>query len=306
MKLIVCGGAGFIGSEFVNLSLSDESIERVFVVDALTYAGSLRNLDDASKNPKFEFLQEDIINASEYLGKFPKDSVLVNFAAESHVDKSISEPSTSIRTNVLGVASLLDSAMHYGLKKFIQVSTDEVYGSLASGEAREDFPLRPSSPYSASKASADLLTLAYWHTYKYPVNITRGANTFGKNQFPEKLIPLALTRLRQNLKVPIYGTGLQTREWLHVTDHARGILATAKSGTHGEVYNLGSAVRLTNLEVIQILSKQLGIESNEVEFVEDRKGHDSRYALDSSKAAEQLGWRPESIFGQDFPDFEAW
>jgi dTDP-glucose 4,6-dehydratase len=306
MKLIVCGGAGFIGSEFVNLSLKDEFIEKVFVVDSLTYAGSLRNLDEASKNEKFEFLQEDIINASEYLGKFPKDSVLVNFAAESHVDKSISEPSKSIRTNVLGVASLLDSAMHFGLKRFIQVSTDEVYGSLESGEAREDYPLRPSSPYSASKASADLLTLAYWHTYKYPVNITRGANTFGRNQYPEKLIPLALKMLRQGKKVPIYGTGLQTREWLHVTNHAEGIMATVKDGIPGEVYNLGSGIRLTNLQVIQILCKKLGIGSNEIEFVEDRKGHDARYALNSMKAAQQLGWRAETILGQDFPDFEEW
>jgi len=306
MKLIVCGGAGFIGSEFVNLSLKDEFIEKVFVVDSLTYAGSLRNLDEASKNEKFEFLQEDIINASEYLGKFPKDSVLVNFAAESHVDKSISEPSKSIRTNVLGVASLLDSAMHFGLKRFIQVSTDEVYGSLESGEAREDYPLRPSSPYSASKASADLLTLAYWHTYKYPVNITRGANTFGRNQYPEKLIPLALKMLRQGKKVPVYGSGLQTREWLHVTNHAEGIMATVKDGIPGEVYNLGSGIRLTNLQVIQILCKKLGIESDEIEFVEDRKGHDARYALNSMKAAQQLGWRAETILGQDFPDFEAW
>lgn len=306
MKLIVCGGAGFIGSEFVNLSLKDEFIEKVFVVDSLTYAGSLRNLDEVSKNEKFEFLQEDIINASEYLGKFPKDSVLVNFAAESHVDKSISEPSKSIRTNVLGVASLLDSAMHFGLKRFIQVSTDEVYGSLESGEAREDYPLRPSSPYSASKASADLLTLAYWHTYKYPVNITRGANTFGRNQYPEKLIPLALKMLRQGKKVPIYGTGLQTREWLHVTNHAEGIMATVKDGIPGEVYNLGSGIRLTNLQVIQILCKKLGIGSNEIEFVEDRKGHDARYALNSMKAAQQLGWRAETILGQDFPDFEEW
>jgi dTDP-glucose 4,6-dehydratase len=257
-------------------------------------------------NEKFEFLQEDIINASEYLGKFPKDSVLVNFAAESHVDKSISEPSKSIRTNVLGVASLLDSAMHFGLKRFIQVSTDEVYGSLESGEAREDYPLRPSSPYSASKASADLLTLAYWHTYKYPVNITRGANTFGRNQYPEKLIPLALKMLRQGKKVPVYGSGLQTREWLHVTNHAEGIMATVKDGIPGEVYNLGSGIRLTNLQVIQILCKKLGIESDEIEFVEDRKGHDARYALNSMKAAQQLGWRAETILGQDFPDFEAW
>jgi dTDP-glucose 4,6-dehydratase len=306
MKLIVCGGAGFIGSEFVNLSLKDEAIEKIFVVDSLTYAGSLTNLEKATKNPKFEFLHEDIIHAAEYLGKFPKDSVLVNFAAESHVDNSISEPSTSIRTNVLGVAALLDAAMKFGMKKFIQVSTDEVYGPLESGEAREDFPLRPSSPYSASKASADLLTLAYWHTYKYPVNITRGANTFGRNQFPEKLIPLALSRLRQGAKVPIYGSGLQTREWIHVADHAGGILAAVKDGKPGEVYNLGSGVRLTNLEVIQVLCKQLGIENDQIEFVEDRKGHDSRYALNSFKAAEVLGWRAETIFGQDFPDFESW
>ena len=306
MNLIVFGGAGFIGSEFVNLSLRDDAIEKVYVVDALTYAGSLANLNDATKNSKFEFLKEDIINASEYLRKFPKDSAIVNFAAESHVDKSISEPSKSIRTNVLGVASLLDAAVHHGINKFVQVSTDEVYGPLENGEAREDFPLMPSSPYSASKASADLITLAYWQTYKYPVNITRGANTFGKNQYPEKLIPLALTRLRRGLKVPIYGTGLQTREWLHVTDHAQGVLATLKHGEPGEIYNLGSGVRLTNLQVIEILCKQLGINTNEVEFVEDRKGHDSRYALDSAKAADLLGWRAQTVFGTDFPDFDAW
>jgi dTDP-glucose 4,6-dehydratase len=306
VNLIVFGGAGFIGSEFVNLSLRDDAFEKVYVVDALTYAGSLANLNDAPKNPKFEFIKEDIINASGYLRKFPKDSAIVNFAAESHVDKSITEPSKSIRTNVLGVASLLDAAVHHGIKKFVQVSTDEVYGPLEDGEASEDFPLKPSSPYSASKASADLITLAYWHTYKYPVNITRGANTFGKNQYPEKLIPLALTRLRQGLKVPIYGTGLQMREWLHVTDHARGVLATLKHGAPGEIYNLGSGVRLTNLQIIERLCEQLGINTNEVEFVEDRKGHDSRYALNSSKAAELLGWRAQTIFGTDFPDFDAW
>ncbi len=306
MNLIVIGGAGFIGSEFVNLSLKDDSIEKVVVVDALTYAGSMVNLSDATKNPKFEFLKEDIINAPRYLGKFPKNSVVVNFAAESHVDKSIAEPLKSVQTNILGVASLLDAAVQCGMKKFVQVSTDEVYGPLDNGEALEESPLKPSSPYSASKASADLITLAYWHTYKYPVNITRGANTFGKNQHPEKLIPLALTRLRQGLKVPIYGTGLQTREWLHVTDHARGILATLKHGAPGEIYNLGSGIRFTNLQVIECLCEQLGISTDEVEFVEDRKGHDSRYALNSSKAAELLGWRAETIFGTHFPDFDAW
>lgn len=306
MKLIVLGGAGFIGSEFVNLSLKDEVVEKVYVIDSLTYAGKLSNLEAASKDPKFDFLNEDIIRANEYLGKFPKDAALVNFAAESHVDNSINEPSTTIRTNVLGVAALLDAAMKFGMTKFIQVSTDEVYGPLETGEAEEDFPLRPSSPYSASKASADLLTLAYWHTYKYPVNITRGANTFGKNQFPEKLIPLALKRLREGKKVPIYGTGLQTREWIHSTDHAGGILATVKNGVPGEVYNLGSGVRLTNLEVIQTLCGELGIESDVIEFVEDRKGHDSRYALNSTKAERALGWRAEKTFGQHFPDFESW
>ena len=306
MKLIVFGGAGFIGSEFVRQAIASDSFHKVFVVDALTYAGNQKNLGDISNSPKFDFIHANILNSEKYENILDKETFVVNFAAESHVDRSIEDPLTFASTNFMGVCKLLHSCKEKEVSRFIQVSTDEVYGPMPEGAANEKFTLNPSSPYAASKAAGDLVALSFWTTYKFPVMITRGVNTFGPNQYPEKLIPLALSKLRNREDVPIYGDGNQTREWIHVSDHASGIMAVLLKGQLGEIYNIGTDHRLTNLQVIKILKDQLKIADDLIKFVEDRKGHDIRYALDSTKIQVQLNWFPEKLLGKDFSDFGRW
>lgn len=306
MKLIVFGGAGFIGSEFARQAIHSDTFHKVSVVDALTYAGNQENLRDISSNPKFDFIHADILDSKKYEGLIDAETFVVNFAAESHVDRSIEDPLIFAKTNFMGVCNLLNTCKEKESARFIQVSTDEVYGPMPEGTASETFTLNPSSPYAASKAAGDLVTLSFWATYKFPVMITRGVNTFGPNQYPEKLIPLALSKLKNGEKVPIYGDGSQTREWIHVSDHAAGIMAVLLKGRMGEIYNIGTDHRLTNLQVIQILKNQLNIDEDLIKFVEDRKGHDIRYALNSQKIQSELNWFPKKILGKDFSDFSNW
>ncbi len=306
MKLIVFGGAGFIGSEFARQAIHSDTFDKVSVVDALTYAGNQKNLSDISSSSKFDFIHADILDSKQYEGLIDAETFVVNFAAESHVDRSIEDPLIFAKTNFMGVCNLLNTCKEKGSAKFIQVSTDEVYGPLPEGTASETFALNPSSPYAASKAAGDLVTLSFWTTYRFPVMITRGVNTFGPNQYPEKLIPLALSKLKKGEEVPIYGDGSQTREWIHVSDHAAGIMMVLFKGRLGDVYNIGTDHRLTNLQVIQILKNQLKIDENLIKFVEDRKGHDVRYALNSHKIQSELNWFPKKILGKDFSDFSNW
>lgn len=306
MELVVFGGAGFIGSEFARQAVHSDIFSRVTVVDALTYAGDLRNLEDISKNLKFNFVQANILEPNNYKNILGANSWVVNFAAESHVDRSIDEPLVFAKTNFMGVCSLLKTCLERQTSRFVQVSTDEVYGPVLEGLASENHILNPSSPYAASKASADLLVLAYWKTYKFPIMITRGVNTYGPNQYPEKLIPLALTKLRNGESVPIYGDGRQSREWIHVYDHASGIMKVLIHGENGEIYNIGTGHRHTNLEVIHLLKNQLKIEEDRIKYVEDRKGHDIRYALNSDKIRDNLKWFSTKELGKDFSDFESW
>ncbi len=303
---IVAGGAGFIGSEFVRQLLEDDMIKKVYVIDKLTYAGKKGNLKKYENFSKFEFIEGDILDSLELLSKLPENSTVVNFAAESHVDKSILDPYLFAETNSQGVVRLADAAMKYRMKKLVQVSTDEVYGSLTKGEFDEKAALNPSSPYSASKAAGDLLALSFWYTYKFPVLITRGVNTFGPGQYPEKLIPLAIARFKKGLKIPIYGSGLQQREWIHVYDHAKAIFEVSKFGQAGEIYNIGTGCILNNLEIIKILANQFSIKYDYVEFVEDRKGHDFRYALNSSKIRQEINWNHTVTLSESSVDFTSW
>ena len=303
---IVAGGAGFIGSEFVRQLLKDDTTKKVYVIDKLTYAGRRENLKKNENFSKFEFIEGDILDSSNLLSKLPENSTVVNFAAESHVDKSIVDPYLFAETNSQGVVCLADSAKKNGMKKLVQVSTDEVYGSLDSGEFDEKSALNPSSPYSASKAAGDLLALSFWRTYKFPVVITRGVNTFGPGQYPEKLIPLAITRFKKGLKIPIYGSGLQQREWIHVYDHAKAIFEVSKLGRSGEIYNIGTGSILNNLEIVRILANQFSITYDYIEFVEDRKGHDFRYALNSSKIRKEMNWSHTVTLNENSVDFTRW
>jgi len=306
MKVCVFGGAGFIGSHFVDLLITDPEVSKVLVLDSLTYAGNLGNLEQALKNQMVSFEKADIRNPEDYIKVISNFDYLVNFAAESHVDRSISNPDIFASTNTLGVVRALNASMEANVKSFVQVSTDEVYGSIPSGETDEKSNLNPSSPYSASKAAGDLLALSYWHTYKYPVKITRGSNTYGERQYPEKLIPLALRQVRNLKPVPIYGDGKQVREWTYVSDHAEGIRSAMLMGTPGEIYNVGSGERMTNIELIMKLLNKLGAPTDLIEYVEDRKGHDMRYALNSSKIKEKTGWLPKYSFTNALQSIDNW
>ena len=306
MKICVFGGAGFIGSHFVDLVMKDPEITEVLILDSLTYAGNMRNLDQALANPKATFVKADLRNPDDYKRSISNFDYLVNFAAESHVDRSISNPDIFASTNTLGVVRALNASMDAGVKCFVQVSTDEVYGSISIGETDEESHLNPSSPYSASKAAGDLLALSYWHTYKYPVIVTRGSNTYGERQFPEKLIPLALRQIRDGKPVPIYGNGKQMREWTFVLDHAEGIKNAMLKGSPGEIYNIGSGERLTNIELIKTLLKKMEASTDLLEYVQDRKGHDLRYALDSSKIKMKTGWSPKYSFANTLGSVDKW
>ena len=297
MQWLVTGGLGFIGSNFIRLALRERPDLRIVNLDAMTYAGNPENLADVSADRRYRFVKGDISDpraVHEALGDGA--DAIVNFAAETHVDRSILDPEAFLRTDILGTHVLLEAVREMKIPKFVQVSTDEVYGDVSVGESREDDPLRPRSPYSASKAGGDLQVLAYWTTYQTPVLITRGSNTYGPNQYPEKLIPLFVTNLIDDQAVPVYGDGLQIRDWLHVEDHARGIMHVLEHGELGNIYNIGGGNPRTNLEITEALLAALSrAEHTHVRHVTDRAGHDRRYAVDTAKAR-AIGWTPRVHF----------
>lgn len=300
MKLLVTGGAGFIGSNFVHFSLTQNKYELV-VLDALTYAGNLENLKDLSKRSDFKFIKGDIRDAKliEKILKEESIDAVIHFAAESHVDRSILDPLSFVRTNVEGTQVLLDESRKYGLNKFVHISTDEVYGSLGpEGRFLETTPLDPSSAYSASKASSDMLALASFRTHGFPVCVTRCTNNYGPYQFPEKLVPLFISNALEDKPLPLYGDGKNVRSWLYVDDHSRAILKVLEAGRAGEVYNIGGAPEseLENIAVTEVILTSLGKPKDLLRYVEDRKGHDRRYAVDFTKIKNELGWEPQVNF----------
>src|SRR5450432_3965535 len=294
MKLLVTGGAGFIGSAFVRMAAGELGFH-VVNLDNLTYAGNLENLAPLAGQERYRFVHGDICDAAlvaSILAEAQPDAI-VHFAAETHVDRSILSPEPVVRTNFLGTFTLLDAARRHGIGRFVHVSTDEVYGSLAAPvEATEEFPLNASSPYSASKAGGDLLARSYFTTFNLPVLITRASNNYGPYQFPEKLIPLMITNAFEDVPLPVYGDGMQMRDWLYVDDHCRGILAVLSRGREGEIYNLGGNESLPNLEVIHNLLGFMGKPSSLIRYVTDRLGHDRRYAISSEKVNRETGWEP--------------
>jgi dTDP-glucose 4,6-dehydratase len=295
--VLVTGGAGFIGSNFIRLLLAEPDVS-VVNFDCLTYAGNLANLADVAGHPRYTFVKGDITDREQVRVAMARGVTdLLNFAAESHVDRSIQDSGPFVRTNVIGTQILLDAAREFGVQKYVQVSTDEVYGSLGpTGLFREDTPLHPNSPYSASKAAADLLVGAYHHTFGLPAVITRCSNNYGPYQFPEKLIPLFVANLLNDEPVPVYGDGQQVRDWIHVTDHCRGIAAAWRDGVPGEVYNFGGRCEKANLDLTRLLLRLLGKPESLIRYVKDRPGHDRRYAIDCTKAERELGWTPRVPF----------
>jgi dTDP-glucose 4,6-dehydratase len=307
MRVLVTGGAGFIGSNFVELALTNDfpEISSVLVLDKLTYAGKLANLTSVVNNPNFEFIQGDICNVELVNDLSSKVDAIINFAAESHVDRSIEDSSEFIRTNVLGTQVLLESAKTHKIKRFIQVSTDEVYGSILTGSWDESAPLLPNSPYSASKAAADLLVRAYFVTHGLNVNITRCSNNFGPKQDPEKLIPSFILKLSRDQKVPVYGDGLNVRDWLHVDDHCLGIYLTLTKGVPGEIYNIGGGTELNNLELTKMLLILFDKNESYIEYVSDRLGHDRRYSVNCGKI-QKLGYTPSENFLRNLKSTVSW
>ena len=304
MKIVVTGGAGFIGGNFVHYMLEKHPEDRIICLDALTYAGNLETLADVMDNPKFKFVKGDITDRRKVDELFAaeKPDVVVNFAAESHVDRSIEHPEIFLQTNILGTSVLLDACRKYGIERYHQVSTDEVYGDLPLDRPElfftEQTNLHTSSPYSASKASADLLVQAYHRTYKVPVTISRCSNNYGPYHFPEKLIPLMIANALADKKLPVYGTGENVRDWLYVEDHCHAIDLVIRQGSVGEVYNIGGHNERTNMQVVKTVLQELGKPESLIEHVADRKGHDRRYAIDPTKIHEELGWLPETTFDE--------
>jgi dTDP-glucose 4,6-dehydratase len=293
MRLLVTGGAGFIGSNYIRMLVDGElkGISKIIVLDKLTYSGNKQNLIDLDSS-SYEFIQGDICD-TDLVSKLSKQvDAIVNFAAESHVDRSIDSSKEFIQTNVSGTHALLESARKNNLSIFLQVSTDEVYGSISEGSWDEDFPLQPNSPYAASKASADLISQAYHRTYGMDVRITRCSNNYGPYQYPEKVIPLFITNLIEGKKVPLYGQGLNIRDWLHVTDHCRGIHLVLTKGKSGDVFNVGGGRELSNIELTRIILQAIGASEESIERVADRLGHDFRYSLSIEKITKQLGYKP--------------
>ena len=300
MKILVTGGAGFIGGNFVHFMLKEHPQDDILCVDALTYAGNMETLAPVMDNPHFKFIKADIADREAIYNIFEqeKPEVVVNFAAESHVDRSIENPSIFLQTNVMGTQVLLDACRKYGIQRYHQVSTDEVYGDLPLDRPdlffTEETPIHTSSPYSASKASADLLVQAYHRTFGVPVTISRCSNNYGPYHFPEKLIPLMIANVLNDKPLPVYGDGKNVRDWLYVEDHCRAIDLIIRNGRVGEVYNVGGHNEKTNLEVVQLIIAALG--KGEIKFVRDRAGHDRRYAIDSTKIHNELGWLPQTKF----------
>jgi dTDP-glucose 4,6-dehydratase len=310
VKILVTGGAGFIGSNFVRRTLEDaypglEGAE-VLVYDALTYSGNLSNLALVADSPRFSFVQADIRDAGALDEVLPGVDTVVHFAAESHVDRSVRDSGIFVETNVLGTQRLLDASLRAGIHRFVHVSTDEVYGSIAEGSWTEDRPLEPNSPYSASKAGSDLLARSYYRTHGMDLSITRCSNNYGPYHFPEKVIPLFVTNLIDDKHVPLYGTGENIRDWLHVDDHTRGIALVTAKGRAGETYNIGGGTELSNLELTQKLLDATGRDWSSVDKVEDRKGHDLRYSVDIGKIRAELGYEPLMTFDQGLADVVQW
>ena len=302
MNIIITGGAGFIGSNFLFHMLKEHPADRVICLDKLTYAGNLSTLQPVMDQPNFRFVKADICDRKAVYQVFEeeKPDVVVNFAAESHVDRSIENPSIFLETNIMGTAVLMDACRKYGIQRYHQVSTDEVYGDLPLDRPdlffTETTPIHTSSPYSSSKASADLLVLAYHRTYGLPVTISRCSNNYGPYHFPEKLIPLMIIHALQDQPLPVYGDGLNVRDWLYVADHCRAIDLILQKGRVGEIYNVGGHNEMKNIDIVTLICKELGKPESLIHHVTDRKGHDRRYAIDPTKIHEELGWLPETKF----------
>ena len=312
MTIIVTGGAGFIGSNFIYFQLKNHPEDRIVCLDSLTYAGNLETLEPAMKNPNFRFVKGDITDRGCVFHLFEEENpdIVINFAAETHVDRSVEDPGVFLHTNIMGTQVLMDACRKYGIKRYHQVSTDEVYGDLPLDRPElfftEETPIHTSSPYSASKASADLLVLAYHRTFGLPVSITRCSNNYGPYHFPEKLIPLIITRALADQPLPVYGTGENVRDWLYVEDHCRAIDLVARKGREGEVYNIGGHNERTNLQVVKAILRELGKPESLITFVTDRPGHDRRYAIDPTKIHTELGWLPETKFEDGIRETVAW
>ena len=305
MKIVVTGGAGFIGSNFARHVLATHPGDEVVVFDKLTYAGNLDNLRELAADPRYAFVRGDICDAVAVAGVAAGADAVVNFAAETHVDRSISGPEDFIRTDVLGTHVLLEALRASGTARYLQVSTDEVYGDVGSGSSRESDPLRPSSPYSASKAAADLMVLAYRRTFGSPVLITRSSNNYGPYQYPEKLVPLFITNLLEGEPLPVYGDGRNVRDWLYVEDNCRAIDLVLREGLDGEVYNIGGGEEVANIDLTRALLRALGQGDEMIHWVSDRAGHDRRYSVDCSRVR-ALGWAPQVPFAEGLARTVAW
>jgi len=308
IRVLITGGAGFIGSNFIRYALDVRPEWQIVNFDLLTYAGNPANLEGIPENDKYRFLKGDVSNLDDVKKVFESGfEYVINFAAESHVDRSLYDPGLFIKTNILGTQLLLAQARQAGVQRFLQISTDEVYGSLGKdGLFCEDWPLKPNSPYSASKASADLICRAYFETFGLPVIITRSSNNYGPYQFPEKLIPFFITKALNDEPLPLYGDGLNVRDWLYVEDNCAGIMAALEKGKPGECYNIGGGNEMTNLEITKFILQDLGKSEELIKFVKDRPGHDRRYALDISKAKSELGWRPVMDFREGLKKTIRW
>jgi dTDP-glucose 4,6-dehydratase len=310
MKLLITGGAGFIGSNFVRMALTDKfpdfNVEQLTVLDLLTYAGDEENIKPVASDKRYKFVKGDIRDLELAKKLMQEADQVVHFAAESHVDRSIEGGSEFVSTNVMGTQVLLDAARSTNIRRFVHVSTDEVYGSISEGSWPEDHPLLPNSPYSASKAGSDLLVRAYNRTHKLDTVITRCSNNYGQYQFPEKVMPLFITNIIEGKKVPLYGNGLNVRDWLHVDDHCRGIALALTKGRAGEVYNIGGGTELTNVELTHKILKAMGVGEEFIQPVEDRKGHDLRYSVDISKINKELGYSPQVNFEEGLEQSINW
>jgi dTDP-glucose 4,6-dehydratase len=307
MKILVTGGAGFIGSNFIKYIFSQYPHYKIVNFDKLTYAGNLNNLSGMEANPNYQFVKGDICDrgvVEEIVGD--KIDVMVNFAAETHVDRSIHDPEVFVKTNVLGTQALLESALKFRIERFVQISTDEVYGSSSELLFTESSPLLPNSPYAASKASADLLTRSYCKTFGLPALIARSTNNYGPNQFPEKLIPLFITNALSGQELPLYGDGLYVRDWLYVEDHCKALDSVLHQGKVGGIYNIGANCEKTNLEIAELILEGLNKPKSLIKHVKDRPAHDRRYALDSSKIRDELGWKPDTPFEKGLAETANW
>lgn len=312
MTILVTGGAGFIGSNFIFYLMDKHPADRVVCLDRLTYAGNLSTLAPLMEKSTFRFVKGDICDREAVYRLFEEErpDVVVNFAAESHVDRSIEDPEVFLRTNILGTAVLMDACRKYGAVRFHQVSTDEVYGDLPLDRPdlffTEDTPIHTSSPYSSSKAAADLLALSYWRTYGLPVTVSRCSNNYGPYQFVEKLIPLMITNALQDKPLPVYGEGLNVRDWLYVEDHCKAIDLILRQGREGEIYNIGGHNEMQNIHIVKLICQELGKPESLITYVTDRKGHDLRYAIDPAKIHRELGWLPETAFASGIKKTIRW